>query len=360
MLRAHTVARRTIELREDPRPAPLPGHALVRVHHVALCGTDLHIWDDDYPAGLPLVQGHEFSGIVEEVWPAAEDPAAPAPGTPVAVSPMVYCGECGPCRADRYNVCESISCLGCYEDGALAELVRVPLDKLCVLPEGLPLGLAALGEPASIAMQAVNRGEPVPGETALVLGCGPIGLFATLYLAELGVAVLAADTVPSRLQLAESLGATGFLVGAGPFPTPGQQQAFDRACTAAGPTLVIEATGVPASFENAVRLAAPTGRIVQVGISTRSAQLSLRDVPFKELDIRGSRNSRNLIPDALSLIAAHQDQVRRLVTHRFQLADISAAFQAMSDPAEQAGKIVVDLPAADTVPAEARQVVEAR
>lgn len=360
MLRAHTVSRRTIELRDDPRPDPLPGHALVRIHHVALCGTDLHIWDDDYPAGLPLVQGHEFSGVVEESWPAAGGPAAPGPGTPVAVSPMVYCGECGPCRSDRYNVCESISCLGCYEDGALAELVRVPLDKLCVLPDGLPLELAALGEPASIAMQAVNRGTPVSGETALILGCGPIGLFAALYLTDLGVTVLAADTVPSRLQLAESLGATGLLVDGGPFPSPSQQRAFDLTCSAAGPTLVIEATGVPASFENAVRLVAPTGRIVQVGISTRSAQLSLRDVPFKELDIRGSRNSRNLIPDALRLIAAHQDRISRLVTHRFPLGEISTAFQTMSDPAEQAGKIMVDLPAADVAAVQAHHLMEAR
>jgi L-gulonate 5-dehydrogenase len=361
MLRAHTVARRTVELRDDARPTPLPGHALVRVHHVSLCGTDLHIWDDDYPAGLPLVQGHEFSGVVEETWPADSGIAVPAPGTPVAVSPMVYCRECGPCRSGRYNVCESISCLGCYEDGALAEFVRVPLDKLCVLPDGLPLDLAPLGEPGSIAMQAVNRGTPVPGETALVLGCGPIGLLATLYLVDLGVTVLAADTVPSRLRLAERFGAAaGLLVEPGPFPSPGQRESFEQACLGSGPTLVIEATGVPASFENAVRLAGPTGRIVQVGISARAAALSLRDLPFKELDIRGSRNSLNLIPDALRLLAAHQDQAHDLVTHRFPLADLNAAFHTMSDPTQEVGKIVIDLPAAQPAAAPARHILESR
>ncbi|MDD0856815.1 alcohol dehydrogenase catalytic domain-containing protein [Arthrobacter alpinus] len=224
MLRAHTIKRRTIEFREDKIPELTPGHALVRVQHVALCGTDLHIWDDDYPTELPLVQGHEFVGIVEAInhGPAeTQGRTQLSVGTPVAVSPMVYCNACGPCRAGRYNVCESISCLGCYEDGALAEVVSVPVDKLHVLPEGMPMRLAVLGEPGSIAMHAVNRGTPVAGETALVLGCGPIGLLATLFLTERGVKVIASDLSAARLELASAFGAVATLkAGSGEFLTP--------------------------------------------------------------------------------------------------------------------------------------------
>ncbi|MFL4475730.1 alcohol dehydrogenase catalytic domain-containing protein [Paeniglutamicibacter sp. MACA_103] len=347
MLRAHTVSRRSIEFREEDVPHLTPGHALVRVHHVALCGTDLHIWDDDYPSELPLVQGHEFVGRIEAIdFGTGDGTAGPEIGTAVAVSPMVYCNECGPCKAGRFNVCESISCLGCYEDGALAEVVRVPVDKLHVLPESMPPRLATLGEPGSIAMQAVNRGTPEAGETALVLGCGPIGLLAILFLSERGVKVIASDLSASRLELARAFGAVATLqAGSGPFPSQEQQQQIDALCPLSGPTLVIEATGVPASFENAVRLAAPTARIVQVGISTHTAALSMRDVPFKELDIRGSRNSLNLIPAALEVLNRHQDLAYQLITHGFELEQLDEAFRTMLDPAQDVGKIVIDMPA---------------
>jgi L-gulonate 5-dehydrogenase len=203
MLIARTVAKETIRYEDVPEPALEPGHALVRVHNVTLCGTDLHIWEDDYPAGLPVIQGHEFAGIVEAI---GNNDAGIRTGDRVAVSPMVYCGECRPCRLGRFNVCENIGCIGCYSDGALVELLSVPVEKLCPVPDGLELDLAAMAEPASIAMQAVNRGRPSPGETALVLGSGPIGLLATLYLTDLGVRVICADTEPDRLALATCSG----------------------------------------------------------------------------------------------------------------------------------------------------------
>ncbi|MCW4464737.1 alcohol dehydrogenase catalytic domain-containing protein [Glutamicibacter sp. MNS18] len=344
MLSAHTVSRRTIEFRDSPAPEQSPGHALVKVHHVALCGTDLHIWDDDYPTDLPLVQGHEFVGTIEAIDPEAG--SALRVGTAVAVSPMVYCGDCGPCRAGRYNVCESISCLGCYEDGALTEIISLPVDKLVPLPEGMPLRLAALGEPGSIAMQAVNRGTPVAGETALVLGCGPIGLLSILFLVERGVRVLAADLDESRLELARAFGAVATLqAGTNPFPDRRGQALLEESCQMSGPSLVIEATGAAASFENAVRLAAPTARIVQVGISVATASLSMRDIPFKELDIRGSRNSLNLIPEALDVLNRHHELAYRLITHSFGLNQLPQAFETMADRTAQVGKILIDMPA---------------
>ncbi|MCC3281476.1 alcohol dehydrogenase catalytic domain-containing protein [Arthrobacter caoxuetaonis] len=343
MLRAHTVSRRTIELRDEDPPALMPGHALVRVHQVALCGTDLHIWDDDYPTELPLVQGHEFTGRIEAIDQAA-GPGLEV-GNAVAVSPMVYCGTCGPCLGGRPNVCESISCLGCYEDGALAEVISVPVSKLHPVPEGMPLRLAVLGEPGSIAMQAVNRGRPEAGETALVFGCGPIGLLTTLFLTELGVNVFTSDLVPSKLEMSREFGAVGtLLAGSGPFPDAAQRKELESWCRMSGPTLLIEATGAPASFENALSLAAPTARIVQVGISTATAALSMRTVPFKELDILGSRNSVNLIPAALAALNRHQDLAEKLITHTFELAAIQEAFETMLDPAQGAGKIVISMP----------------
>ncbi|MFC7850585.1 alcohol dehydrogenase catalytic domain-containing protein [Arthrobacter sp. NPDC057388] len=344
MLSALTVAKESIRYEDIPEPALEPGHALVRVHNVTLCGTDLHIWEDDYPAGLPVIQGHEFAGIVEAV---EANGAGIRAGDPVAVSPMVYCGKCRPCRLGRFNVCENIGCIGCYSDGALVELVSVPVEKLCPVPDGLDLDLAAMAEPASIAMQAVNRGRPSPGETALVLGSGPIGLLATLYLTDLGVRVVCADTDPDRLELAAAFGAADTLLVTPGAEFPGTDQAagLDMLTDSSGPELIIEATGVPSSLENAVRLVASAGRVVQVGISARTASVPMNAIPFKEIDLLGSRNSLNLIPAGLELLARHRDQARALLTHRFAFGDLQQAFELMRSRTEPVGKIVVDMPA---------------
>ncbi|MHC6591599.1 alcohol dehydrogenase catalytic domain-containing protein [Arthrobacter sp. C152] len=360
MLTARTIAKETISYEGVAEPSLEAGHALVRVHHVALCGTDLHIWEDDYPTELPIVQGHEFSGVVEAI---GDNRAGISVGDRVAVSPVTYCGQCQPCRLGRPNVCRSIGCLGCYSDGALVELLSVPAEKLCPVPDGLPLEIAAMGEPASIAMQAVNRGRATAGETALVLGSGPIGLLATLYLADLGVQVIAADTEPDRLELATAFGAADTLLvdPARPFPDAGQSARLDALTDGNGPILVIEATGVPSSFENAIRLVASAGRIVQVGISPRAVTLSMKDIPFKELDIMGSRNSLNLIPDGLALLARHPGQAWALMTHRFGFRELPEAFALMGNRTEKVGKIVIDMPAAQAAgaAANAREAVTA-
>lgn len=345
MLTARTVARETISYEEVAEPVLEQGRALVRIHHVTLCGTDLHIWEDDYPAELPVVQGHEFSGVVEAI---GHNAAGIRTGDRVAVSPMTYCGTCRPCLQGRFNVCRNISCIGCYSDGALVEVLSVPVDKLCPVPEGLALELAAMAEPASIAMQAVNRGRPAAGETALVLGSGPIGLLATLYLTDLGVDVVCADTEADRLELARAFGAADTLLvdPAACFPDAEQAARLGRLTEGYGPGLVLEATGAPSSLENAIRLVASAGRIVQVGISARSATVSMKDIPFKELDLLGSRNSLNLIPDGLALLARHPDQARALMTHRFGFADLQQAYELMRSRTEKVGKILIEMPAA--------------
>ncbi len=347
MLSAITVSRETIEFRESPEPALEPGHALVRVHNVTLCGTDLHIWEDDYPTELPLIQGHEFSGIVEAI--ATGNTQGFEVGDRVAVNPIISCGQCRPCLSGRYNVCRNVGCLGCYSDGALTELISVPLDKLHPVPDELPLDIAAMGEPASIAMQAVNRGRPEAGETALVLGSGPIGLLATLYLTELGVKVICADTEQHRLDLAIEFGAVDtLLVTPGmEFPDAHQAARLDAMTDGYGPQLVMEATGVPSSLENAIRLVASAGRIVQVGISPRQANVSMKDIPYKELDIMGSRMSLNLIPDGLALLSRNPEKARALMTHRFALADFQQAFHLMQGRTEKIGKILIEMPAVD-------------
>lgn len=347
MLVARTVAAETVAFEDIPRPERRSGEALVAIHAVSLCGTDLHIFEDDFATDLPLVQGHEMSAVVLE----AESGAGVAPGDSVVIDPLVACGTCRACRRGRANVCRRLSVLGCYEDGGFAEVLSVPVTRLHRVPDGLDLDVAALAEPASISLQAVHRAEPAPGEVALVLGCGPIGLFAALGLIERGVQVVAADTDPDRLDLARRFGVAQTLHVTAGFPDDAQRAAIAALTEGEGPDIVVEATGVPASLENAVALVAAAGRIVQVGISSRSASIRLKDLTDKEIDLRGSRNSGGLLPDALALLARHPAETSALLTHRFPFARLEEAFRTMADPAQPSGKIVVLMPRAEAATA---------
>ncbi len=349
---ARTVAAETIEYAEVPVPSPTPGNAVVRVRCVTLCGTDLHIWEDDYATELPIVQGHEFSATIAGLHP--EDDGGPlAVGDDVAVSPVSSCGRCYACSIDRPNACAQMSVYGCYDDdGALAEYLLVPLDRARRLPAGLSTDLAPLWEPVSIALQAVTRGRALPGERVLVSGAGPIGLLALVCLKDLGCDVAIADTDSERLELAAVLGAARTLSVAAGFPSVDQRRLLAEWTDGEGPSLVIDATGAPASLASAVDLVAPAGRVVVVGISEREVALSMRALPVKEIDLLGSRNSRHLMDQALDLLARHQDECRSLITHRFAFEELDAAFRTLrgrtggtGEPGEmRVGKIAIDLP----------------
>jgi L-gulonate 5-dehydrogenase len=344
MLAACTVSKEVIEFRELPVPEPADGEALVRIHHVTLCGTDLHIWEDDYATDLPIIQGHEFAGVIEKLGGGADGKWAV--GDRVAVSPMFYCGDCYACGIGRVNACRRMSVYGCYEDGSLVEAMAIPVGKLCRIPDTVPMEIAPLCEPMSIAMQAVNRGRPVPGEKAVVLGCGPIGLLATLYLAELGIDVVAVDTVPERAGFSRTFGAGDAWVidPAVPFPSPAQEEALADLTAGSGPSLVIEATGMPGSLENALVMVAAAGRVVTVGISDKVAALSMRTLPVKEVDLIGSRNSLNLIGESLELLGRHPEQAAALITHRFPFGALAQAFDTMRDRTQMVGKVAIDMP----------------
>lgn len=340
---AVTTSRRRIDYQAIEAPRLTPGHAVVRMHTVTLCGTDAHIWDDDYASELPMIQGHEASGVIAEL-DASDAESGWNVGDPVVILPMFWCGECHACSIGRVNACRRMSVYGCYEDGSLVTEQLVPLDHLYRVPDGVDLGLAALVEPISIAMQACRRGRPMAGEHVVVAGAGPIGLLAALYLKDVGCDVTVTDTQDSRLELASQFGADRTMKVQGAFPTEEQRSVLDELTSGDGPSLIVDATGVPVSVAAGIDLVATAGRVVCVGISEAELSFSMRRLPTKEIDLLGSRNSENLFPDCLDLLARHQHTLARLITHRYHFHDLDAAFRTLIDPTAGVGKIAIDFP----------------
>jgi threonine dehydrogenase-like Zn-dependent dehydrogenase len=242
MRAAVTEAPRTMSVRDDAREpgAPGPGEVVVRPEAIGICGSDFHFYSGELHelvgATLPRVQGHEVAAVVEAVGPDCRDELVP--GRRVALWPLSPCGECRPCRMGRGNVCERFSLIGIHTDGGLQERLTMPDGQVFPIDVERP-EVAALAEPVSIAVRAVNRGRVAAGERAVVLGAGPIGQAISVAALERGAAVLLVDPLERRLE-------TGRRAGADAIPWTGAEEVVGLAREWAGdsgPPVVLDATG---------------------------------------------------------------------------------------------------------------------
>ena len=185
-------------------PEISPGEVLIKVAYVGICGSDMNIYQGAHPrAKAPLVMGHEFSGTLVKGHPILPE------GTPVTVYPLLSCGHCEPCLNGYAHVCNTLKLIGIDCDGAMAEYVKVPADKVMEIPKSLSLKLGAFLEPLAVGVHAVRRSGYKPGDRAVVFGAGPIGMCVASCLKYFGATkVIVVEANPYRLDVAQKLGFT--------------------------------------------------------------------------------------------------------------------------------------------------------
>jgi threonine dehydrogenase-like Zn-dependent dehydrogenase len=325
-------------LTERPEPPPPGrGEVLIRPEAVGICGSDYHFFAghlSDAAGGsqFPRVQGHELAGVIAALGPGCR-PGLEA-GQRVAVFPLHACGECYPCRVGRPNTCDRFELTGIHRDGGLQELLAVGQEQVFPIATAGPV-VAALAEPVSIAVRAVNRAALRAGERAVVLGAGPIGQCICLVARERGAELLMIDLQPSRLALSREMGAETLV-----WP---RRHSRDEVVTAArqwagpdGPPVVFDATGAAAAVRAMVDMAASAGRAVQVGMSDEEAPIRVGSLTEKELDLLGvSCCGEREFADAVGVVERHGPVLARLVSHEFGLADAPEAIRfAMTSPTE--------------------------
>jgi (R,R)-butanediol dehydrogenase / meso-butanediol dehydrogenase / diacetyl reductase len=300
---------RDLRVEEVSRPRPEPGEVLVRVHANGICGTDAseYLGPQMYPLHRrhaltghhgPLIPGHEFAGRIAEIGEGVEGLCE---GESVVTGAALWCGVCAPCRANRTSICDQYATVGLHRDGALAEYVRVPAHIVFRAdPFGLGEDVAVLTQPMAIAVHAMRRGAPRPGEHVLVIGAGGIGAFLTFALAQCGAQVIAVDLAPERLRIAKELGASETVQASEP-----AQLTIALAELGFAPTTVYEVTGHDAGVASAIAAVAPGGRIVSVGIAKHPIAIDARRVTTKELEIVGTNAliGREDVPEAARLLA---------------------------------------------------------
>lgn len=315
--------------------APKRKEVLIKVLVAGICGSDLHAYRGTQPfISYPRVLGHEIAGEIAEI---GEDVKGRRKGDLVTVDPVFSCGKCYACRVGRRNCCRDVKVLGVHVDGGFSEYITVPSNIVYEAPQGIPPEILALTEPLSIGAQANNRGDVSGGDTVAILGAGTIGLASLLIAKTKDCKVIVADLIPSRLKLAKELGADR-IVNVREEDLMGVITEFTKED---GASVVIEATGSPQAVEDSIRIVSPAGRIVILGLTNKSVSISPVELIRKELDFRGSRLNNKLFPYTLGLLSSMEDKVRRLITHRFHIKDINAAFELLDKHSEKVIKVLL-------------------
>ncbi|HET7716876.1 MAG TPA: galactitol-1-phosphate 5-dehydrogenase [Bauldia sp.] len=270
-----------IRIEEKPDPAAKPGHVVVRVDSVGVCGSDLPRLLVKGAHRMPLICGHEFSGRIIEV--GAEVTGWDV-GELVAVPPLIPCFACDQCRKGHFSRCRDYDYFGSRRDGAYAEYVAVPVSNLLKAPQDLDPRAVAMVDPASIALHALwKAGGITVGQIGAVVGCGPIGLFAIEWMRMMGASqVIAVDVSQQKLALAREAGASVGVLS----------QDLNPADYAAD--VVIEAVGIDKTINPAIRMAKAGGHVSFIGIPV--PDIALENATFQhllrqEVSLHGSWNS---------------------------------------------------------------------
>ncbi|HZZ19296.1 MAG TPA: zinc-binding alcohol dehydrogenase family protein [Opitutaceae bacterium] len=317
---------------------PGEGEVLVAVRRIGVCGTDIHAFGGKQPFfTYPRILGHELGVEVLSVGAGVSNVRI---GDTCSVEPYLNCGACVACRRGKPNCCAVLKVLGVHVDGGMRERFALPAAKLHSSPS-LSLDQLALVETLGIGCHAVDRGRVEPGEFALVIGAGPIGLATMQFAAEAGAQVIVMDVNQARLDFCREQLRIPHVVNAAvqnPLETLKDLTGGDL------PTVVFDATGNPRSMMSAFEFPAQGGRMVFVGLF--QGEVTFNDPNFhrRELTLMASRNA---LPSDFTRIIRLIEQGRidttPWITHRGRFKDVPGLFASWTLPESGVIKAMIEL-----------------
>lgn len=334
-----------VRLDDVEPPGPVSeGQVLVEVSHCGICGTDIA----EYRSGPHLIRssvhpltgrrppitiGHEFSGRCVAVGPDVDLPV----GSRVTADACWRCGECARCRAGDYHLCRYGGSIGLHSDGAMAPLVMIP--SYCAIPvgEGVDDRIAALTEPAAVALHALERADLQPGDDVLVIGFGPIGAAAALIARSLGGATIVVEPLPARRDRCEAMGMETIDAG------EDLPKHLRRRLGRGGADVVIESSGVPEVLPLAISCADRGGRIATVGMSRDPSPVDVGSLTLYERSVVGSLGYRHHLPKVLNMVEQGLLDLEPMIGGVVRLADAPGTIAELATNPDERIKVLVDV-----------------
>jgi 2-desacetyl-2-hydroxyethyl bacteriochlorophyllide A dehydrogenase len=313
---------KTPVVKDVPIPEVGPHDILVQVKAAGICGTDVHIYEGEYFSEFPLIAGHEFSGVVEDI---GEEVRTVAVGDRVTADPNIGCGKCYFCKINQQNQCENLGAVGVTRDGAFAEYVVVPEEKVFNIGD-MGFQDAAMIEPTSCVVWGLQQ-VPIPvGSEVLIFGAGPIGLTLMQLIKHGGASrVVMVENRANRIELAQSLGAN-VIVNA-----DGTEAEALKNLSATGFDVVVDATGIPKVVERMIDFVRNCGILFFFGVCPieTKIQISPYEIFRRDLKICGSFALRNTFAPAIRLLQNKIVQVNPLLSHSFPFEQFEEALEVM-------------------------------
>ncbi|MGD9091956.1 MAG: alcohol dehydrogenase catalytic domain-containing protein [Anaerolineales bacterium] len=326
-----------IEFQDRPLPTLERDEVQIKVKAVSICGSDLHIYKGAHPAApLPVPAGHEIAGEVEKV---GADVREVKPGDRVAVEPVITCEQCYFCQRGEYSLCQNISFQYRVGQGGFTPHFIAPEKWVHPLPSGLSYSEGALVEPLSVALHAIKKSNLSVGDSCAIFGAGAIGLLLLMLLKTTGGGdVFMVDIQDYRLRKARELGATavfnnreGNIV----------EQIIDRS-GGLGVDRTFEAVGINLTLVQALQALKKGGMAILLGLfETPEASIPANIFVQKEITLTGSQGYCWDFQGALKLLADKRVDLKPLITHQLPLGQVQDAFDLLTDPQNEAIKVVV-------------------
>jgi len=325
---------------EIPEPGKLKDNEiLLRIKRIGVCGSDIHVFHGKHPATpYPVVQGHEYSAIVEAV---GSKVTRVKPGMKATARPQLVCGECGPCKRGQYNACQKLKVQGFQAPGVAQDLFVVPEDRIVPFPDNMTLDQGAMIEPAAVGAHSTNRVNGLKGKNVVVAGAGTIGNLVAQFAKARGAAkVLITDISDYRLDIAKQCGIEGTLnIKNTPFEVGIKSFFGDK-----GFQIGFEAAGVQSSLDVLMQFVEKGGDVVILGVYSQNPVVNMFYLGEHELNVFGSMMYRQEDYEAaVEMIASGKIITKPLLTNRFPFSNYLDAYKFIEEQGDKSMKVMIEL-----------------
>ena len=325
-----------INLIDKEIPVAKDGEALLKVKYCGICGADVASYTGNQPfTTYPRIPGHEFSAEIVSV---PENDKGLKAGDVITCNPYFNCGGCYACKRGIVNACYDNQTMGVQRDGSFQEYITMPVERL-IDGKGLSAKELALIEPFSISCHALSRAEVKVGDNLLIMGAGPIGLFAMIKAKAMGARVMIADMLESRLNLAKEYGAD-MIVNVKEKDLHESALEFTNGN---GFDVCVEACGAPETFLSCIDEASHGANIILIGNGKRNTDFLHSIILKKELNIFGSRNAFTKdFEELINLVASGKVDVMKMVSGIYKKEDAQEAFESLKNNDGSLCKLLIE------------------